>query len=128
MTDEATPGAGTVQIELGDKVHDLVPTYESWLTISDLGGGNGLNAVAGRIVSQDARTIIAVICAGIGATSGAQQKEVQKLVFEAGTIKVSSKCLDYITVLQNGGQMPQGDDSPDDPLGIASQSGITIED
>lgn len=99
MTD-ASPDAGNIELELDGQKVTLRPTLEACITISRLHGG--ANAAIERCMRMDWDTIRAVIVAGIGRNA----KELDQLIFKTGVFALSAPCIDFITIVNNGGRPP----------------------
>lgn len=117
---KAEPGAGDVPIVLDGKEHLMQPTYERCLAISKLGGGMGPLNVIQRCRGLDFDTLVEVISIGTGYTSHDQKKQIAKALYAAGTMSVVGDCIEFITIVNNGGRRPddevEGEGDREDPL------------
>jgi hypothetical protein len=130
MVAAPSPGAGNVPIRLLDKDYELKPSLEACMSVNKLAGG--LNAVIQKCANMDFETICDVICIGLSATSGPQQKEVQELVYRTGAINVAGDAIMFVRTVANGGVVPKDDDEEAEPEaegpladGSASESSTT---
>ncbi len=119
MTDEASPGAGDIQIELAGKTMTMVPSAQACMAISRLHGG--LNAAVQRCAVMDFDTICAVIQAGLGLNPN-QARMVPDAVYTAGTMFLSAACIDFIHVVANGGRPLPADAEDQEPDPLAQKS------
>lgn len=124
-------GDGRIELELDGKPVALVPTLEACTEISKMAGG--LAGAVERCRQLHFETICAVVGAGleingIRPNPTQRSKFLPKAVYEAGVVGVAAYCMEFITVVSNGGrplrsQDEDGDDDgedgegPDGPLG-----------
>lgn len=121
---DAAPGAGDVIITLDGKEFTMTPSMEACLAISKMGGGGGAAAVIRRCNGLDFETICDVVAVGTGYVSGPQRSLIAKAVYQTGTIPIAADCIDFIRIVNNGGQPPndeEGEPDGEDPLSSASQ-------
>lgn len=133
MTEEAPKpkprlGAGDVQIMLCDAQGDnpepitLKPSYHAARTLSGLSGG--LMGALERVTKLDVDAVVQIISLGMGSTPTRRPpKDLGERVYATGltddTGALAERCVTYLRVLMNGGQMPQdggeGGDEGDPP-------------
>lgn len=105
---DASIGGGDLKIEIdGDEV-TLRATVGAGLAISRLGQGGGLSSVYQKLNAWDFDTILAVIVAGMG---GKNPKELQGRVFKTGLFQLAPLCIEFVTIIANGGARPKEDEN-----------------
>ena len=91
-----------VEILLGSISVRLVPSLKAVETLST---DKGLGHLAERCRNLEFAAIKQVIVTGMGLT-GNGAKELPELLYKAGLANLAPLCLDYLTILANGGQLP----------------------
>lgn len=117
---DAVQGEGDVAIMLDEKELFLTPSLGACMAISKLNGG--LNAAVQRCLALDMDTICAVIIAGLG-LNPTQAQKVPAAVYKTGLISLHGPCIDFISIVGNGGRPlldEEHEDAPD-PMKPASQ-------
>lgn len=109
---DAVPGAANVPIMLDGKEHELVPTLQACMMISNIAGG--LNGAVQRCLQLDMNTVVAIITAGL-ALNPKQAAMVPEAVYKTGLIALSAPCIDFINIVGNGGR-PLEDEGDDGDL------------
>jgi hypothetical protein len=125
-------GGGRIEIELDGRRCFLVPTLDACVELSQLAGPSGLVSIAERCNRLDFLMICAVIGAAIEIEGkklnpGQREKLLPKAIYEAGVVGVAARCVEFITLVMNGGRSPEDEDEEeaagDDgeaPLGSAT--------
>jgi hypothetical protein len=109
---DGVPGEGNVAIMLDEKELFLTPSLGACMAISKLNGG--LNAAVQRCLALDMDTIVAVIVAGLG-LNPTQAAKVPAAVYKTGLIRLHGACIDFISIVGNGGRpLSDEEEEPDD--------------
>lgn len=111
-------GDGRIPFELEGKDYWLEPSLEACLEISKMSGG--LGAAVERCRHFHFETICAIIGAGLrpnGRPLNPRQRDemIPKAVYEAGVIGVAGVCIEFLTVIMNGGRPlpPEDEEEPE---------------
>lgn len=122
-----TPGAGNIEVQLGEHRLVLRPTLNAALNISRMQGG--IRGALDKVAAMDLDAIVSVIRLGIGAEESRRLKNLDELVFSNGLMdsqgEVLGRCLEFLAVLARGGR-PADDESAgegsEDPPSPETQS------
>jgi hypothetical protein len=95
---------GIIEIDLDGESVELRPTPQAALKLSQTFGG--LFPIIGRIRQLDLDAFVAVVQYGGGIK---QTKDLPEKVFSSGMTTLAPALIDFITVLANGGKMPNFD-------------------
>lgn len=120
---ERSVGEGRVAIELDGKQMALVPSLDACLEISKATGG--LAGALQRCQNLHFETIVFIVGEGLeidGQRLNPRQRAdmLPKAIYEAGTVIVAAKCMDFITIIGRGGRPL---DIEDDDEGEAGEDG-----
>ena len=123
-------GAGTVEIELDGKTHQLKPTYEACVALSNRPGGIAQLIAGISQFQMEAYQI--VIGEGLNANPGQRERLLGPAIFKAGMINLAAPCIRFLRGVANGGRIPDEEDDEEDresaPLAeSASASQSTID-
>ena len=116
MVSKAMPGAGDVEVKIGNKKVVLKPTLKAAIHLSTRPGG--LADIVQRCAALDFEAICDVIIVGGGLEVTETTKEN---IFRAGIMKMSIPCIEYINLLANGGRPISDEKDEDAPLANSSQ-------
>jgi hypothetical protein len=108
------PGAGDVDLVLGDDLIVLRPTLKAAIKLSTRPGG--LAEVSRKCLALDIETITDIL---LIASEEKIEGSVMERVFNEGLINLASPCVTFINNLSNGGKPftdKQEGESDDDPL------------
>ncbi|MAR55856.1 MAG: hypothetical protein CMM93_01610 [Rickettsiales bacterium] len=94
---------GVVSIQLGQETIELEATPGAALNLSRLYGG--LTAIMSKLHAMDAEAYINVVRYGAN-VSASEVEDLQLKVFSAGFIDLMQPCIQFISMLQNGGKLP----------------------
>lgn len=98
----------TVKLTLGDEDFELKPTYGAASKISKT--YNGYMPAIEAISKLDMEAMEVVIAHGLGLTIHGQKKlDLPARIYEAGVAKVAAPCIEFLTILMNGGKRPSED-------------------
>lgn len=108
-------GAGNVVVRLGDAEYVLVPTLAAAQGISRMAGG--IRGAIDGVVKADLDVIMAVVRFGLGPRVAKEiGDKLPELVWKSGltdsTGEISARCVEYLSILANGGR----------PLSIRSEA------
>jgi hypothetical protein len=112
-------GSGNITITLNGQDYELIPTLGAAQSISRLSGG--LRGAIQSVMNLDLDTIDRIVKAGLGPTVSREiGPNLGAYVFDAGFTdqggELASKCIEYLTVLSNGGRpLTTTDEAPKDP-------------
>ena len=107
------PGAGDITITLSGESVALKPTLEACIRISRA-TKSGPRGLADQVLSLDFDAVCLVVSAG----TGRKLEDVQKAVFETGTINIFGDCIRFIEIVNNGGRPPKQEEKAADPLPV----------
>ena len=104
MNDKPQVGVGNVTIYLDGKPYELIPTLAAAQGISRLGGG--IRVAIDNVLKLDIDTIAQL---GLGPTVSKEfGNTLPDVVWRSGFMdsdgELASKCVEYLTVLSNGGR------------------------
>lgn len=112
-------GGGKVELELDGKTFQLVPSVEACIELSRFPGG--LVTLVQRCNQLDFACVVDIV--GIGIEMGGRrlnpsqrEKMLPKAVYEAGVVGVASKCVEFVSLIMNGGR-PVEEDEADEEVG-----------
>jgi hypothetical protein len=94
---------GVVEIELDGRVHKLTPTMEACVKISQFAGGGAMAIQKCDFLDMD--VICKIIEVGVG-FNPKQAQMIPKAVYEAGVMKCAGYCIEFVTIINNGGKRP----------------------
>lgn len=120
-------GGGKVAITIDGRPAFLEPSLEACIEISKMAGG--LNGAMERCRALHFDTLCMIVGAGLvidGNRLNPRQRQdmLPKAIYEAGTIDIAAACMEFVTIVGNGGRAlsdegPEEED-PDGPLGSAT--------
>lgn len=120
------PGAGDVELVLGNETLILKPTLQAGLTISRMSGG--IRSAIDKVMALDLDTIVAIIRAGIGPKEAKRLTHLDELVYENGLMdsqgRLLGKLVDFLSNVARGGR-PDDDDNKGDGEGANPPSPLT---
>lgn len=100
------PGAGNVEIVLGDDTLILKPTLNAALAISRTAGG--IRGAIDKVAAMDFDAITSVIRLGIGTEEAKRRKDLDRMIYENGLYdaqgEVMGKCIEFLSNLARGGK------------------------
>jgi len=115
--EEATLGAGDVEIDLGGDKVVLRPSLRAAMKLTTQPGG--LSSMVQRCSNLDIEAISDVIITGGSIKVDELTKE---LIFETGLLSLAAPCITYLNALANGGKLLSEDKNEDkSPLAKGSQ-------
>lgn len=109
MSNKPTPGAGDVSFELYNKDGGLEtvtmrPTLRATQYICRLSGG-AIGAIEG-CSRADFDLVTNIVKHGLSLTDNGA-KDLPERVWRTGILKVAVPCIEYVTILANGGRPPE---------------------
>lgn len=107
MTTKAKVGAGNVTVTLNEQEYTMVPTLNAAQTTSRLNGG--IRGAIDAVIKLDLDVITRVVQVGLGPKVTREiGAKLPDYIWQAGMTdsggEIVSKCIEYLTLLSNGGR------------------------
>lgn len=121
---DSLPGVGDVKVMLGEDEIVLRPSLKAGINLSTRPGG--LPEMVSRCLNLDFEAICDVLIVGANIKV---ESDTKQRIFEAGTINLSSPCIQFLNTLANGGKPlePIKEDEEPRPLGRNSRTPSSTE-